>query len=71
VSDADMANCLGVIPLSAWADYGANSIATWRGAQPFKLSGTANLYGQLVTRTAVTLGSTSDIVIGIQCEQDS
>ena len=33
-------------------------------------SGTANLYGQLVTRTAVTLGSTSDIVLGINVMQD-
>jgi hypothetical protein len=66
-----MANCLGVIPVSAWADFGGNSVATWRGAQPYKLSGSANLYGQLVTRTAATLGSTTDVIVGVQVEQDS
>ena len=65
-----MANCIGVIPVSAWTDDGANSVASWRGVGPFIASGSANLYGQLVTRTAVTLGSHSDLVLGIQVMQD-
>jgi hypothetical protein len=69
-SDADMAKCLGVIPIAAWYDDTQNSIAVWRGAHPFVLSGTANLYGQLVTRTAVTLGSTSDITVTVGVMQD-
>ena len=69
-SDADMAKCIGVIPVAAWYDDGANSIAVWRGVHPFVCVGTANLYGQLVTRSAVTLGSTSDIVLGLNVMQD-
>jgi hypothetical protein len=68
-SDADMAKCLGVVPIAAWYDDTANSLATWRGVQPYVLTGTS-LFGQLVTRTAVTLGSTSDIVIVAQVTRD-
>jgi hypothetical protein len=70
-SDADMAKCLGVVPIAAWYDDTANSLATWRGVQPYVLAagGTA-LFGQLVTRTAVTLGSTTDIVVVAQVTRD-
>jgi hypothetical protein len=68
-SDADMANCIGVIPIAAWYDDTANSIAVWRGVHPMVLTGTS-LFGQLVTRTAVTLGSTSDITVGLNVMQD-
>jgi hypothetical protein len=68
-SDADMAKCLGVVPIAAWYDDTANSLATWRGVQPYVLTGTS-LFGQLVTRTAVTLGSTSDIVVVVQVTRD-
>ena len=69
-SDADMAKAIGIIPIASWYDDTANSLAVWRGVAPFVCVGTTNLYAQLVTRTAVTLGSTSDIVIGIQLMQD-
>lgn len=69
-SDADMANCIGVIPISAWADYSLNSIATRFGlAFPFLLTGTS-LFGQMVTRSAITLVSTTDLVIGCALIQD-
>jgi hypothetical protein len=68
-SDGDMANCIGVIPIAAWYDDTANSIAVWRGVHPMVLTGTS-LFGQLVTRTAVTLGSTSDITVGLNVMQD-
>jgi len=69
-SDADMAKCLGVLPVSAWYDAGSNSMAVWRGAHPVRLVGTS-LFGQLVTRTAVTLGSTSDLTIAVNVSQDA
>jgi hypothetical protein len=68
-SDADMARCLGVIPIAAWYDNSLNSQAVWRGAHPYVLVGTS-LFGQLVTRTAVTLGSTSDLIIGLNVTRD-
>jgi hypothetical protein len=72
-SDGDMANCIGVIPIAAWAAETAssvNSIATRFGLGfPFLLTGTS-LFGQMVTRTAFTAGGTSDFVIGLQVIQD-
>ena len=72
-SDGDMANCIGVIPIAAWAQETAssvNSIATRFGLGfPFLLTGTS-LFGQMVTRTAFTASGTSDFVIGLQVWQD-
>ena len=73
-SDGDMANCIGVIPITNWAAETAssiNSIATRFGLGfPFIASGTANIYGQMVTRTAFTAGGTSDFVISLSLLQD-
>lgn len=69
-SDADMANCIGVIPISQWSDYSLNSIASRFGlAFPFLLTGTS-LFGQMVTRSAITLVSTTDLILGVQIVQD-
>jgi hypothetical protein len=68
-SDADMANCIGVIPIAAWYDDTANSLAVWRGAHPYVLTGTS-LFGQLVVRTAVTLGSTTDLIVAVNVTRD-
>lgn len=69
-SDADMLNCIGVIPVSSWTDDANNSVASRFGLGfPFIATATS-LYGQLITRTAVTLGSTSDLVLAIQVIQD-
>lgn len=72
-SDGDMANCIGVIPISAWAAETAsslNSIATrFPLAFPFLLTGTS-LFGQLVTRTAFTAAGTTDFVIGLAIVTD-
>ena len=69
-SDADMANCIGSIPLTAWSDTTLNSIATRFGLWfPFVLTGTS-LFGQLVTRAAVTLTSTTDLIVGITVSRD-
>jgi hypothetical protein len=69
-SDGDMANCIGIIPITNWSDFSLNSIATRYGlAFPFLLTGTS-LFGQLVTRSAITLVSTTDLVIGLEIIQD-
>lgn len=69
-SDADMANCIGTIPIAAWNVTSNNCIATRFGLNfPYTLTGTS-LFAQLITHTAVTLTSTSDIIIGIQVWRD-
>jgi hypothetical protein len=72
-SDGDMANCIGVIPISNWAAETAssvNSIATrFAVGFPFLLTGTS-LFGQMVTRSGFTAGGTTDFVIGLQISQD-
>jgi hypothetical protein len=70
-SDSDMANCIGVIATGTWGDYSLNSVATRFGFDfPYSLVGTTSLYGQMVTRSAITLGSTTDLIIGLQISLD-
>lgn len=62
-SDADLANCLGVVAINSWADFSTNSVAQVSGvALPYLLSGTS-LFGQLVTRGTPTFVATSDIAV--------
>jgi hypothetical protein len=69
-SDADMANCLGTIPISSWNVSGNNVVASRFGLWfPYTLTGTS-LFGQLVTHTGVTLTSTSDIQVNLSCLRD-
>lgn len=72
-SDGDMANCIGYIPIAAWAAETAsslNSLAARFGIGfPYTLTGTS-LFGQMVTRTAFTAGGTTDFVVGIQVWRD-
>ncbi|MCX6022507.1 MAG: hypothetical protein NTZ05_12400 [Chloroflexi bacterium] len=72
-SAADLANIVGVIPIYA-SDYksvGTRAIATVRAiGLPFVASGSANLYGQLVTRGTPTYGATSDIEVVLRALQD-
>lgn len=83
-SDADLANCLGVISIAAgdYATFSANSIATVRnagfGVKSVDVAGTktgaeagdGNLYGQLVTRGTPTYVATTDIKVTITVLQD-
>jgi hypothetical protein len=69
-SDADMANCIGYIPLTAWSDNANNSIAARFGLGfPFLLTGTS-LFGQMICRSAITLGSPTDLIVGLSILQD-
>jgi hypothetical protein len=72
-SDGDMANCIGVIPITNWAAETAssvNSIATrFALGFPFLLTGTS-LFGQMVTRTAFTAAGTTDFVATLMIAQD-
>ena len=76
-SDADMANCLGVIPVAtgdyntAWAGTPTNSIATKVLATPLPLVllGT-DLFIQAVVRGTPTYTSTTDLILAFIFAQD-
>lgn len=69
-SDADLANCIGVVAINSWSDFNDNSIATVSGVSlPLVLNGTS-LYGQLVTRGTPTFVATSDITVIVTVLQD-
>ncbi|MCX6023786.1 MAG: hypothetical protein NTZ05_19075 [Chloroflexi bacterium] len=73
-SAADLANIVGVIPIYA-SDYksvgSSRAMATVRAVGlPFVCSGTANLYGQLVTRGTPTYAAISDIEATLRALQD-
>jgi hypothetical protein len=68
-TDADLANCIGVISINSWANFSDNAIATVSAVGlGIVLNGTS-LFGQLVTRTAPTLVGTSDIKIDLTIRQ--
>jgi hypothetical protein len=74
MSDADMANCLGVIPIgpynTAWPGTPLNSISTLINVGlPIVLNG-ADLYVGAVVRATPTYGSTSDLIFIITILQD-
>jgi len=59
---ADYDKVVTVIPLTTYSDHGSVSSVEKAWGRKFKLSG-ATLYGYLVTRDAITLGSTSDVSV--------
>lgn len=68
-SDADMANCIGILNLqaynAAWAGTPLNSVATLLSVGlPFVSDGSGNIYVQAVVRNTPTLTSTTDLVFG-------
>lgn len=68
-SDADMANCVGVVPLAFPYDSALNRVAVWQGALPFKLAATT-LYGGLVTRSGHTFfGATTSLKLKLYIDQ--
>lgn len=70
ISDSDILNLVGVIPFTTWADFNDNSAASRFGlGLSCKLNGT-DLFGQLVTRSAVTLAGTSDITVILGIRQN-
>jgi hypothetical protein len=69
-SDTDLAFAVGVIPISNWADFSTNSVATRFGlGHNIKLNGT-DLFGQLVTRSTPTFVATTDLTIILGLLQD-
>jgi predicted nuclease of predicted toxin-antitoxin system len=73
-SDADMAYCLGVIPIgpynTAWPGTPLNSISTLVNVGlPFVLNGT-DLHVVIVCRGTPTYGSTSDLIFSFTILQD-
>jgi hypothetical protein len=74
IATADLPKVLGVLHLTDAVLLGASAPSLMQApvaALPFKLpAGSNTLYGVLVTRTAVTLGSTTDATITLFVMQD-
>lgn len=68
-SDADAVLPWRVIPLNAWYASTLNATCIWTGAMGIVSSGT-ELYAQLVTRTAPTYTSTSDLKVTLIVQPD-
>ena len=72
-SNADLAHSIGVIPIlpQDYTRFSANSMAWIRNVnKAFTAVGTANIYGQLVTRGTPTFSSVSDITIRLTVVKD-
>lgn len=64
-SDADLANCIGVVRVSDYANFSTNSVATRTNVGlGIKLTGTS-LFGQLVVRGTPTYTATSDLIVKV------
>jgi hypothetical protein len=69
-SDADMANCVGVISLPPAYDSALNRVISWSGALPIKLAATT-LYAGFVTRSAHTFfGATTSLKARLYIRQE-
>ena len=62
----DYAKVLGVVPITSWSALGTASIGqSIANGLPVKPASGTTLYGVLVARGALTLGSTSDITVNL------
>jgi len=69
-TDADLANCIGVIKVGDYASFNDNAVAVRTGiGLSAKLNGN-DLFGQLVVRSGPTYASTSDIIVILEIIQD-
>lgn len=69
-TDAEMATCVGVVPIGTWADFSVNSIACVNSVGlSIVLNGTS-LFGALVARGTPTYTGTSDIIVTLTLVQD-
>lgn len=64
-SDADLLNCIGVVPITAHYAFATNGISEARNVGLWFESQSETIYGQLVTRGAPTYASTSDLRVTI------
>lgn len=70
-SDGDLANCVGVITIPVWSDFSTNSVSSINNVGlEVVLSGSADLFGVLVTRSTPTFVSVGDIVVTLTILQD-
>jgi hypothetical protein len=73
VATADLAKVIGIIHLTDATLLGATTPSFCQGEQqamPFKLPSGTSLYASVVTRTAITLTSTTDMVVSANLLQD-
>ena len=71
ISDADMANCVGVITTGNYYDTALNTLSVKSGVnQLYLTSGSTNLYGVLVTRSTPTYGSTTDLIVTLMLDRE-
>ena len=72
VSDADLLNCIGYVKVyaSGYANFTDNSVGLVTGVGLAFKTATGALYGQLVTRSAPTYASTSDLQVTLHTLQD-
>jgi len=69
-TDADLANVVGVIPMTRWFDFNDNSVCVRTGLNLAAKLNTTDLFGQLVTRSTPTFVGTSDIRVILEIVQD-
>ena len=69
-TDADLANIVGVIPMTRWFDFNDNSVCVRTGLNLAAKLNTTDLFGQLVTRSTPTFVATSDISVILEIVQD-
>ncbi|MCR4341026.1 MAG: hypothetical protein NUW01_14185 [Gemmatimonadaceae bacterium] len=72
-TDADLAHVIGHVQIAAadYADFNDSSIATVTGVNlPIHVTGSVNLYGQLVNRSTPTYATTSDLTVILYLMQD-
>lgn len=70
-TDADLANVIGVVPISTWADFNDNSVAVRTGLGLAFKSNATSIFGALVTRSTPTFVGTSDIIVILEILQDA
>jgi hypothetical protein len=71
VADADVSKIIGMVKLRSanWVAFADNAVAYAECTMPFQLSSGTSLYAAIVCRSAVTLTSTSDIVVTLGVEK--
>jgi len=78
-SDADLANCIAVIPILSYANFSTNAVAYSTGPEVAAVLNGTSLFGQLVVRgsgngpqstSAPTYTATTDIIVTVNLVQE-